>query len=56
MVVAAMVPQASGEMVKLVLYPKPLEISKPLGAVKVRSAVRLLDETLKLVGEADAVP
>ena len=56
MVVDAMAPQAFGEIVKLVLYPEPLEISKPLGAVKVRSAVRELAETLKLVGEAVAVP
>jgi hypothetical protein len=53
--VDAMAPQASGEMVKLVLYPEPLEISKPLGAAKVRSAVRLLALTLKLIGE-EAVP
>lgn len=56
MVVASMAPQAFGEIVKLVLYPEPFEISNPLGAVKVRSAVRLLALTLKLVGEAEAVP
>ena len=51
-------PHALGEMVNEVLYPLPeeVEISKPLGAAIERSVVKLLAETLKLVGETDAVP
>ena len=56
--VELIVPQALGEMVNEVLYPLPeeVEISKPLGAASERSVDKLLAETLKLVGVADAVP